>query len=130
MVALPALVGVLGCSARERTPAPPAGRPAELSRDGTTQAGSSAGGTSPDGGKTEASAAETCLDAWLHKRNLDPYGNPEGTMYAGGTPLFDERTGETKERLDYVFERHPDARDACGRTAPQSGPAAPGKPTQ
>ena len=130
MIAVAALVGVLGCSARERTPGPPAARPPEPSRDATTQAGSSAVTTSPDGGQTEASAAEACVDAWLRQRNLDPYGNPEGTMYAGGTPLFDERTGETRERLDYVFERHPDARAACGGTAPGSRPGATGKPTQ
>jgi hypothetical protein len=56
---------------------------------------------------------EACVDAWLAKNKLDPFGNPEGTMYAGGTPLFDEKTGETKDRLAYALERHPDARRAC-----------------
>lgn len=58
-------------------------------------------------------AQEACVDHWLKSNGLDPYGNPAGTMYAGGTPLFDERTGETKDRLDYVFERAPEARKAC-----------------
>ncbi len=34
-------------------------------------------------------------------------------MYAGGTPLFDERTGERRERLPYVYEKQPAAKQAC-----------------
>jgi hypothetical protein len=64
------------------------------------------------GGNREAQ--EACLDRFLKANKLDRYGNPEGTMYAGGTPLFDERTGESKDRLDYVYERKPEARKACG----------------
>jgi hypothetical protein len=61
-------------------------------------------------------AEEACLDQWLAARGLDPYGSPEGTLYAGGTPLFDERTGERRDRLEYVYRRHPTARDTCHRT--------------
>jgi pyruvate/2-oxoglutarate dehydrogenase complex dihydrolipoamide acyltransferase (E2) component len=60
-------------------------------------------------------AEEACLDQWLAARGLDPYGSPEGTLYAGGTPLFDERTGERRDRLQYVYKRHPAARDTCHR---------------
>lgn len=66
----------------------------------------------------ERAQEEACLDAWLTKNKLDPYGSPEGTMYAGGTPLFDERTGETKDRLAFVYARHPDAKTACRSAAP------------
>ena len=44
---------------------------------------------------------------------MDMYGHPEGTMYAGGTPLFNEVTGERTDRLEYIFKRHPEARQAC-----------------
>ncbi len=54
------------------------------------------------------------MDRWLKAQQLDPYGHPEGTMYTGGTPLFDEQTGERRDRLSYVFQRHPQARAACG----------------
>ena len=54
-----------------------------------------------------------CLDRWLAERKLDPYGSREGTMYAGGTPLFDERTGRRVDRLEYVYKKHPEARAAC-----------------
>lgn len=56
---------------------------------------------------------EACLDRWLAEKGLDPYGNEKGTAYAGGTPLFDERTGETTPRADYVFAKHPGAKAAC-----------------
>lgn len=69
-----------------------------------------AGTTAPAG---DRAAVESCVDRWLQAHKLDSYGNPEGTMYAGGTPLFNEATGETRDRLEYVFSRQPDARKAC-----------------
>lgn len=83
------------------------------------------GATAPDAGGSEASAGtaaaagdapateEACVDAWLQARNLDTYGNAEGTMYMGGTPLFNERTGERTDRLAFVYKKHPDAKKAC-----------------
>ena len=65
----------------------------------------------PDAGSR--AAEEACVDAWLSKNHLDPYGSPEGTMYAGGTPLFNEATGERTDRLEYVYTRHPDVKEAC-----------------
>lgn len=56
-----------------------------------------------------------CLDRWLAARHLDAYGAPLGTMYAGGTPLFDEGTGKTMSRLEYVYAKLPEARRACSR---------------
>jgi hypothetical protein len=64
-----------------------------------------------------ASTEETCVDQWLAARKLDAYGSPEGTLYAGGSPLFDESTGTTTPRLDFIYARHPEARDACGQRA-------------
>ncbi len=61
-----------------------------------------------------AESPQACLDRWLATRNLDPYGAPAGTVYAGGTPLFDERTGLTRSRADWVYSLHPEARTQCG----------------
>ena len=47
------------------------------------------------------------IDAWLFANKLNQYGDPEGTVYAGGTPLFDESTGMTKDRHEYVLEKYP-----------------------
>ncbi|XXF75046.1 hypothetical protein P2318_18415 [Myxococcaceae bacterium GXIMD 01537] len=69
-----------------------------------------------EGGRGAPSTTESCVDRWLAEHKLDRYGNPADTMYAGGTPLFNEATGESRDRLDYVFERQPDARAACART--------------
>ncbi|ADO72305.1 hypothetical protein [Stigmatella aurantiaca] len=63
--------------------------------------------------EAERQAKEACLDQWLKARKLDPYGNDEGTMYMGGTPLFNEATGETKDRLEYVYQKQPESKKAC-----------------
>lgn len=113
--------------------APSAGPQTGTSRGGLTaseDAGLStgdAGTATKDGGVTKGKssggdrqAQEACVDRWLQSNGLDRYGNAEGTMYAGGTPLFDERTGESTDRLDYVFQRKPEARKVCaGGTSPR-----------
>jgi hypothetical protein len=83
-----------------------------------TLEGGSVGGTAQGSGTTmlsdsERQAQERCVDKWLKDKKLDQYGNPEGTMYTGGTPLFNEATGESRDRLDYVYERQPEAKKAC-----------------
>jgi hypothetical protein len=105
-----------------------AGGPSEGAQTGTSRdalAASDDAGTGDAGTATKDGAGrgkssggdrqtqEDCVDRWLKSKGLDSYGNAEGTMYAGGTPLFDERTGERRDRLDYVFQRQPDARKAC-----------------
>jgi|SRR6267378_360882 hypothetical protein len=63
--------------------------------------------------KTARAREEKCVDRWLAQRKLDPYGSPEGTMYAGGTPLFNEATGRQIDRLEYIYRKHPEAKAAC-----------------
>ena len=48
------------------------------------------------------------IDAWIKRNNLDIAGNPIGTMYTGGTPLFDEKTGTTIDKYDYIINNHID----------------------
>jgi len=55
-------------------------------------------------------ATKKRIDRWIKQKGLNPYGDPQGTMYLGGTPLFDERTGRTKDRYEYILERHPELR--------------------
>ena len=57
--------------------------------------------------------AVSCVDLWLAQRDLNQFGDPVGTMYAGGTPLFDERTGQTTNRIDYLLRKHPELQQAC-----------------
>jgi hypothetical protein len=113
-------------------PTPPADDASYRDAGGTTGATGTTGNSlaAPSGGGTQApgatkaqagtqtpggdkAAVEACVDRWLQEHKLDPYGNAEGTMYAGGTPLFNEATGETHDRLEYVFSRQPEAQKAC-----------------
>jgi len=32
------------------------------------------------------------IKQWIKKYDLNEYGDPKGTAYMGGTPLFNERT--------------------------------------
>ena len=64
-----------------------------------------------------APPAGSRLDRQLAAKGLNPFGDPEGTMYTGGTPLFDEKTGRSTPREQYVFARHPDIARACGADA-------------
>lgn len=48
------------------------------------------------------------IDDMIKKSGLNEFGDPHGTLYAGGTPLFDERTGNTKDRYDYILSKHRD----------------------
>lgn len=47
------------------------------------------------------------IDAWIRANGYNEYGDPQGTMYIGGTPLFNEQTGETIDRYDYILHQHP-----------------------
>ena len=91
---------------------PDAGSVKPPSRRATADAGSNAEAGSAKSASATA-AREACVDRWLASKNLDRYGSKQGTMYAGGSQLFDERTGETRDRLEYVFSRHPAAKQAC-----------------
>jgi len=58
-------------------------------------------------------AQEACVDRTLTARGLDAYGSPQGTNYAGGTPLFDEATGKSTSRQAFLARRMPDILKAC-----------------
>ena len=48
------------------------------------------------------------IDQWLQDKNLNQYGDSEDTVYAGGTPLFNELTGESINRYVYLLEKFPE----------------------
>lgn len=48
------------------------------------------------------------IDIWIEKNDLNFYGDPKDTAYAGGTPLFDESTGTYIDRYEYIMNNHPD----------------------
>jgi hypothetical protein len=100
------------------------------SETGTVDKASTGGSYAATLSPAEKQAQENCLDKWLKGKKLDRYGHDEGTMYAGGSPIFNEMTGESRERLDYVYERKPDAKKACAtakQAEPQNTKGIPGK---
>jgi hypothetical protein len=59
-------------------------------------------------------AQQACVDGWLDAHGLDAYGSPRGTLYSGGTPLFDETTGRATPRQAFLSAHHPEVLRACG----------------
>jgi len=48
------------------------------------------------------------IEDWIKQNNLNRYGDPKEMMYTGGTPLFNERTGQSIDRYEYILRNHPD----------------------
>lgn len=48
------------------------------------------------------------IDEWITANDLNQFGDPKDTVYTGGTPLFDEATGGTIDRYDYIVKNHPE----------------------
>lgn len=54
-------------------------------------------------------ATKKKIDDWIERAGLNEYGDPPGTVYAGGNPLFDERRpGPMPDRYEYILSRHPE----------------------
>lgn len=50
---------------------------------------------------------QKAIEAWITANGLNTYGDAADTMYAGGSPLFNEATGESMDRFSYILSRHP-----------------------
>ena len=48
------------------------------------------------------------IQQWIEENDLNKYGDPKNTLYPGGTPLYNEGTGETIDLYDYILSNHPD----------------------
>lgn len=58
--------------------------------------------------RDESSYELKLIDLWLKTEGLNLYGDSEGTIYLGGNPLFDEQTGQSIERIDYIRQKFPE----------------------
>ncbi|DAZ98592.1 TPA: hypothetical protein N0F65_001011, partial [Lagenidium giganteum] len=77
----------------------------EISRETTALAAT----TSAYATSGEVSDEEKALiDAWIVKAHRNKYGDDPDMYYTGGTPLFDESTGENIDLYTYIIEQHPD----------------------
>ena len=48
------------------------------------------------------------IGAWIRENDLNRYGDIKDMVYIGGTPLFNEATGQSIDRYEYILPRHPD----------------------
>jgi hypothetical protein len=51
------------------------------------------------------------IEKWLEEKNLNRYGDLVEAVYTGGTPLFNETTGISLDRYDYILKNHPELSD-------------------
>ncbi len=47
------------------------------------------------------------IEKWIVDEGLNEYGDSADTLYAGGTPLVDEATGQKIDKYDYILKNHP-----------------------
>ncbi len=55
----------------------------------------------------DATANLAKADAWLTAQQLNQYGDRADTVYPGGTPLFNEATGQRTDRYEYLKAKFP-----------------------
>jgi hypothetical protein len=48
------------------------------------------------------------IDDWLEENGYNRYGDTAGAIYPGGTPLYNEETGESVNRYDHILKKFPD----------------------
>ncbi len=68
--------------------------------------------TPPAPRRTDAEVG-ACVERLIAARGLNRYGDRPDVMYPGGTPLFDEATGESVDWLAYMRRRHPELVAPC-----------------
>ena len=47
------------------------------------------------------------VNKYLTDNDLNEYGDKQGTMYMGGTPLYNESTGENTDRYEHILKKFP-----------------------
>jgi len=101
-----ALCLVLAACQKPAAPVPPAAPPAAKPLV--------AAGPADAGAGIWTQAQEACVNRWLQAHGFDGYGSPQGTMYLGGSPLFDEATGQSTTRQAFLAAHQPEALRSCG----------------
>jgi len=48
------------------------------------------------------------IDEWLAKKGLNEYGDKQGTVYTGGTPAFNEQTGQNVDKYLLILQKFPE----------------------
>jgi len=61
----------------------------------------------------DSARVDGCLREAFAARGLNPYGDPPGALYMGGTPLFDEAGGRGRTLAEYAERKHPELVARC-----------------
>ena len=48
------------------------------------------------------------IDQWIKANDLNEFGDPIDSVYIGGNPLFDESTGVSRDRYEYILSNNPE----------------------
>ena len=48
------------------------------------------------------------IDQWIKANDLNEFGDPIDSVYLGGNPLFDESTGVSRDRYEYILSNNPE----------------------
>ena len=51
------------------------------------------------------------IDEWIKRSGRNQYGDSKDTVYAGGNPLFDERSAKLKDRYEHILDKHPELKE-------------------
>lgn len=70
---------------------------------------------------TLTDAQRAHIDRYLVSQALNEYGDAKGTLYLGGTPLFDEATGLRTDRYEYLLRKFPRILEGFVSTLPHVG---------
>ena len=60
-------------------------------------------------------AVKKRIERWISESGRNQFGDPQGTVYAGGNPLFDERRARPLDRHEYILGRHPEIKELLRR---------------
>jgi len=63
---------------------------------------------SPSVSKQISQEEKQKIDRWIITNNRNLYGDPKDTVYLGGTPLFNEATGQSLDKYEYIITKYPD----------------------
>ena len=58
-------------------------------------------------GSTISDQEKAKIDVWLSANNLNQCGDPPGTVYLGGSCLFNETTGVLSDRYEFLVKKYP-----------------------
>jgi len=97
-------------SASRSTDVDSLGAPTTVLPQGTDSLGTAGGAQGTMERPVVTNEEQQRIDDWLgaYADSLNDYGDPKGTMYAGGTPLFNETQGKPITKYEYIVAKHPD----------------------